>query len=153
MSQITLDEIISHRAPMSLLSRFVSSDDESALCEIDVTPETAFFDDSIGGVPAHIGIEYIAQTIAAYAGKKARDSGEQVKIGFLLGTRKLQLHEDRFHVGETYQVRVEQLYLEDNGLAVFEATVSHGNSPIVSGNINTFQPDDVMQFLEEDHID
>jgi len=153
VSDISLDQLISHRAPMSLLSRFVSADNDSAVCEVEIKKSSAFFDLSRGGVPTYIGIEYIAQTIATFAGALAMKSGEEVKIGFLLGTRKLSLNESYFKVDKTYRVNVKQLYLEDSGLAVFETTVSDADKVIVSGNINTFQPENVKQFLEDEQSD
>ena len=50
--------------------------------------EDSMFFEPPHGVPGYVGLEYIAQTIAAHGGLRARAVGEPVRIGFLLGTRR-----------------------------------------------------------------
>ena len=47
-----------------------------------------------GVLPATMGMEIMAQAIGAFAGIQALSAGEEVKLGFLLGTRKLNLFAD-----------------------------------------------------------
>ena len=75
-------ELVPHRPPMLLLDRVLSYDGECVVCETVLEPESPFVDE--GEVPAIVGIEYMAQTIAAGAGlsrarkgrarRRARDS-------------------------------------------------------------------------------
>ena len=52
-------------------------------------------------VPAVVGIEYMAQAIAAGAGPSARGKGEAARMGFLLGCRNLTIAVDSFQVGDS----------------------------------------------------
>ncbi len=47
----------------------------------------------------------MAQTISAYAGYKGKTQGLPPKIGFLLGTRKMQLPCAYFSLGTTVRIR------------------------------------------------
>ena len=51
-----------------------------------VVPEAGLFVED-GQVPAWVGIEYMAQAIAAWAGCRARAAGKPPQLGFLLGSR------------------------------------------------------------------
>ena len=57
-----------------------------------------FFDG--GGVPAYVGLEWMAQACGAHVGALARDAGIPVRVGFLLGTREFTIHAPRFRLGE-----------------------------------------------------
>ena len=148
MTDIAIEDLISHREPMSFLSRFIKAEGEKAVCEVDITPESAFYEPSLRGVPSYIGIEYIAQTIAAFAGMNARRAQREVKIGFLLGTRKLKLHESLFKLNSTCVIHVEQMYMDESGLAVFDARIDCDEQLMVEGTVNVFQPENTEEFLE-----
>jgi predicted hotdog family 3-hydroxylacyl-ACP dehydratase len=61
------------------------------ITETHIRPDSAYFDRQLNGVPNYVGIEYMAQSIAALAGVEARLDHEGIRVGFLLGTRKLQM--------------------------------------------------------------
>ena len=81
--------LVPHAGPMLLLDRIVSVDAESVCAEVRIRKDSLFCVD--GGVGAWVGLEYIAQAIAVYAGFRAALRGEAVKVGFLLGTQTLRM--------------------------------------------------------------
>ncbi len=139
-------ELVPHAGRMSLLSRIVEYDEDWLLAEIDVNRESMFADDR--GVPAWVGLEYMAQAIAAYAGLQERIQGGVPKIGFLLGSRNYSSSGDYFAHGHTFQVRVVLDMVADNGLNVFNCELE-GNGTRATAMVNVFQPDDAEKFLEE----
>src|SRR2546426_3960121 len=80
--------LVPHSGPMVLLDRVVSVDEESLCAEVLIRADSMFC--AAGGVGAWVGLEYMAQAIAAYAGYGARLRGAPVKIGFLLGSRRYE---------------------------------------------------------------
>ena len=64
-------ELVPHRPPMLLLDRVLSYDGECVVCETVLEHDSPFVEQ--GHVPALVGIEYMAQTIAAGAGLSARE--------------------------------------------------------------------------------
>ena len=90
-------------------------------------------------VPASLGIEYMAQTIAALGGMKRRLAGKPLDLGFLLGTRRYDCNVATFAVGSVLTVSVKRL-VEDQGLGVFDCQIkAEGIS--VSAKLNVYQPD------------
>lgn len=137
-------ELVPHAGVMSLLSRIVDYGDGWLRAEIDIGPDSTFADDN--GVPAWIGLEYMAQTIAAYAGLQERRRGKAPKIGFLLGTRNYSASADYFAPGETLSVLAREEVVGDNGLNVFKCELQ-GEQVSAAAVINVFQPDDAEVFL------
>ena len=145
-SAYQVKDLVPHSGKMSLLSRIIGYGEEWLQSEVDVTGKSLFADDR--GVPAWIGMEYMAQTIAAYAGLQERKKGGTPKIGLLLGSRKYSSSTDYFAQGQTFRIRVELEMVAENGLNVFNCKLE-GNKTHAEAVINVFQPDDAEKFLEE----
>lgn len=147
-----IDELIVHRDTMSLLDRVVSSDESSLQSVATVSEDNPFVLEQ--GLPAWVGIEYMAQSVAAYAGVGAKKLGEAAKIGFLVGTRKYQCTGPLFALGSELQISVRELLMGDNGLGAFECEIRgqapDGSDVIASANLNVFQPDNIDDILSED---
>ena len=84
---LAIDEFIVHQPPMRLLDRIVSISENDALAETIVRPDNPFFEPG-RGLPAYVGLEMMAQAIAAIDGQKRSASGLPANIGFLLGCRR-----------------------------------------------------------------
>ena len=120
MTQYSIEAVLPHADPMILLSRLVSYDQDSAVCEVDITAESAFYNEQTQTVASYIGTEYMAQSIAAYAGALALDDNAAVKIGFLIGSRKYNTFSPEFKLGQTLSVSIKNLFQEETGIRVFE---------------------------------
>lgn len=149
MNSYDLEQVIAHRPPMILLSRLKQYDNNQGICEVDISEQSPFYQQAIGGVASYIGIEYMAQAVAAFAGAKSLDQGEDIQIGFLLGSRKYEVFTDRFLNGNSYQVSVEELYKEDTGLSVFDCKISLGDELLAKAKVNVFQPENPEEFVKE----
>lgn len=145
-SAYQVKDLVPHSGKMSLLSRITGYGEGWLQSEVDITADSLFADDR--GVPAWIGLEYMAQTIAAYAGLQERKKGAAPKIGLLLGSRKYSSSTDYFAQGQTFRVRVELEMVADNGLNVFNCKLE-GNKILAEAVVNVFQPDDAEKFLQE----
>ena len=65
-------------------------------------------------MPAVIGLEYMAQCVAAYAGLTARQGGRPPRIGFLIGCRELRLDVEAFSVGDRLEVEARRVWGEND---------------------------------------
>lgn len=139
-------DLVPHSGRMSLLSAILDYGDDWLQAEVVITAESMFADAQ--GVPAWIGLEYMAQTIAAYSGLKERLQGGRPKIGFLLGSRKYLCNAERFAIGQRLVVTVSPELQGSNGLNVFNAELQ-GEGISASAVVNVFQPDDADRFLQE----
>lgn len=145
----SIAQVLPHTAPMILLDRFIEAGPEHGVCSVTITEQSPFYDKERCAVPAYVGIEYMAQTIAAYAGANNLKAGGSVKIGFLLGCRKYQPAVSEFALGTELVVTATQLVMESSGLSVFECSISQQHQVLVSARLNVFQPDDHQAWLTE----
>ncbi|MEC8327069.1 MAG: hotdog family protein [Pseudomonadota bacterium] len=149
MTHYSIEAVLPHADPMILLTRLVSYDQDSAVCEVDISAQSAFFNEQTQSVASYIGTEYMAQSIAAYAGALALDDNAAVKIGFLIGSRNYKTFTPEFTLGQTLAVSVKKLFQEETGLSVFECQILHADTVLAEAKINVFQPEDPVQFLKE----
>ncbi|KZN50435.1 ApeP family dehydratase [Pseudoalteromonas luteoviolacea] len=140
-----INQLIAHRAPMALLSRLVEYDKQQAIGEVTLNAQSTFMTEQ--GVASYVGIEYIAQAIAALAGANALDAGQEVDIGFLLGTRKYQAQCAHFQAGKTLRIHVTQVHQDESGLALFDGQILCGGDTVAAAQIKVFQPKDATQFI------
>lgn len=138
-------ELVPHAGKMSLLSTIVGYGEEWLHAEVEISSDSMFADSY--GVPSWIGLEYMAQTISAYAGLQERLNGGNPKIGFLLGSRKYQCSKDYFTMDQTLLVKAHLEMLGGNGLNVFNCELQ-GKDVSASAVVNVFQPDDAEKFLK-----
>jgi predicted hotdog family 3-hydroxylacyl-ACP dehydratase len=92
-------------------------------------------------VPAWAGLEYMAQTIAAYVGYHAKQNNQPVQLGFLLGTRQYTSNVDKFSVGAKLVIRIEKI-MQDELLGVFDCTIKSEHVD-VKAKITAYQPDSI----------
>jgi predicted hotdog family 3-hydroxylacyl-ACP dehydratase len=98
-----ISELIPHAEPMRLISRVLEHDAESTLCLVE--PEDhVLFQDADGRVPAWLGVEYMAQCIAAHAGLEVAERGAPPRIGYLLGSRSVRFHRATLPEGARIEV-------------------------------------------------
>lgn len=144
-----IDDLVPHAGLMSLLDRVIEYEEESLQAEVAIHRDSLFAEDK--GVPAWVGIEYMAQTIAAYAGAQRRLNGLNVKVGFLVGSRRYESSHSYFPLGSTLSIEVQREFQADNGLGVFSCVIRgegpEGEAITATAALNVFQPDDVEEFL------
>lgn len=146
-----LAELIKHEPPMRLIDKLCSAEQGKGQCCFTVSTDNLFYSEQHKGLPAHVGIELMAQTIAAVAGYQSKADGGEVKLGFLLGSRKYQCDIDRFKLGERYDIFVEELHFESSGLSVFECDIRHDDKVVAQARLNVYQPPDETAFIEENY--
>ncbi len=135
-----IEQVLPHAHPMILLSRFIEAGSDYAICQVDISPLSAFYQPELSAVPAYVGIEYMAQTIAAYAGANALQQGGKVQVGFLLGCRKYSPEVSHFTQGAVLKVKATKLVMDESGLSVFDCQISIEGQTVVTANLNVFQP-------------
>lgn len=141
-----IDSLVPHEGRMMLLDRVISVDEDSLCAEVRIRPDSMFCGED--GVGSWVGIEYMAQAIAAHAGYKSRLRGEPVKIGFLLGTRNYDAATPFFAVGSELRIYVRSLLMADNGLGSFECRAEDKTGIVAVATINVFQPENVNEVIE-----
>ena len=140
MKKFAVEKLLPHSGRMVLLNRVIEFDEEYMVTEVIVRDDGLFGDGKT--VPAWLGIEYMAQTIAALGGMKRRLAGKSLNLGFLLGTRRYDCNVEIFPVGSVLTVSVKRL-VEDQGLGVFDCRIT-AESISASAKLNVYQPDSAI---------
>ena len=137
--------LLPHRPPMLLVDRLLEDDAEMVRVEATVKPDGLFVTEE--GMPAWVGIELMAQTVASWAGLRRHEAGEPVRLGFLLGTRKYECTLAHFPLGARLEIEARQELVAENGLAVFACKIFLGADIIATANLNAFQPPNIDEYL------
>ena len=133
-----LSELLPHRPPMILIDEIVSYDDASVVAGVTVREASLFREAE--GVPAYVGLEYMAQTCGAHVGALARDRGEPARIGFLLGARQYRAHVAWFRLGERLIVSAKVIYHDDQ-MGAFDCRIEVDGRLVAEAQLNVYQPD------------
>jgi predicted hotdog family 3-hydroxylacyl-ACP dehydratase len=114
---------------MILIEEVFETTPEGLTATVRIGEDSQFFE-SPRGVPTFAGIEYIAQTVAALAGLRAKRAGEDVRLGFLLGTRRLDASQPYFPLGAKLTVNVKPEF-ESAELAKFEGEIADEDGNVI----------------------
>ncbi|MDX9675121.1 putative hotdog family 3-hydroxylacyl-ACP dehydratase [Pseudomonas sp. 29] len=142
-----LAELLPHAGDMILIDSITSFDDEQIYTRLTVQPD-GLFNLPDGSLPAWVGIELMAQSVAAFAGCHARQKGNPVELGFLLGTRKFECNVEAFPAGSELTIHGLRSLEDDNGMGVFECHIN-GAGIHASARLNVFRPPQVNQYLQQ----
>ncbi|MFL1516449.1 3-hydroxylacyl-ACP dehydratase [Pseudomonas prosekii] len=142
-----LAELLPHAGDMILIEQILSFDDEQIHTRLTVKPG-GLFNRADGSLPAWVGIELMAQSVAAYAGCHARARGDAVELGFLLGTRKFECNVEHFPAGTELSIHGVRSLEDDSGMGVFEC---HINAPGIhaTARLNVYRPPQAAHYLQE----
>lgn len=143
--------LLPHAGQMVLLERVLSVDHETLCAEVCLGPASMLAGEQ--GVGTWVGIEYMAQAIAAHAGWLAQQCGEPVRVGMLLGARKYASSLSCFPLNCILKVHVQRILMADNGLGAFDCRIDidGGAAGVATAIVTVFQPDDFNQFLKNGH--
>ncbi len=148
----SLDELLPQAKPMILLSDYdLPQDGKPVRAYVDIEKTSPFFENEVGGVPSCVVLEYMAQTMALYTGLERVRQGACPQVGFILGSRRIDIEIPVFELGARYCIEVVCSFT-DESFASFECTVySPSGQDVAHGVLSAFRPDGELtpQKLEE----
>ncbi|WP_456280358.1 hypothetical protein M1D55_05790 [Cupriavidus sp. JZ107] len=138
--------MVPHGGAMLLLDALLHADEDHAIARATVRPTQLFVD--ANGMPAWVGVEYMAQTIAAWSGARARRGGSAPAIGFLLGSRRYTCDVPAFPRGSELTITARVELIGENGLGMFSCAIDMDGREVARANVSVFQPADAQAFLQ-----
>ena len=138
---LPLADLLPQSAPMVMLSGYEPQTDANAAeAFVDVTPQSPFFETVQGGVPSCVALEYMAQAMALCVGLLRRRKGLAPQVGFVLGSRRLEVMTPKFAAGERYRIHVACTF-QDEEFGSFDCTIRDTAGAVVAtGTLTAFQP-------------
>ena len=137
--------LLPHRGPMLLVDELL--EDDAGMVRVLATVKEAQLFLTPEGLPAWVGIELMAQTVASWAGLRSLEKNEPVKLGFLLGTRRYECTRSFFPVGARIEIEAREELVGENGLAVFACRLTLEGELVATAQLNAFCPPDVEEYL------
>ena len=138
---LRLADFLPHRPPMIMLAELISVDVPGVASAVpDTSPNCIFYDPGLKGVPACAALEYMAQTMALAVGVERRRRGQKTKVGFVLGTRRLEVRVATFESGKRYVANAKCVYAETE-FASFDCSITDPDGTTVATALLTaYQP-------------
>jgi predicted hotdog family 3-hydroxylacyl-ACP dehydratase len=141
-------ELLPHRPPMVLIDEACGMEGEFFLAKVRITPASPFF--SGGGVPSWVGLEYMAQTVAAFSGALGKAEGGAIKVGMLLGTREYTVETPLFADGEELAVLTRIDIFQTDGVSSMNCRIRSRDGRILAqAQITVIDVPDIAKFLKE----
>jgi predicted hotdog family 3-hydroxylacyl-ACP dehydratase len=142
-----IEDLLPHAPPMILLDEVTGIGEGTLSAALTIRPGIPFFEAG-RGVAAHVAIEWMAQTCAAYVGVAALEAGEPIRLGLLLGTRNFEATVPWFLEGERLRVTVTLTY-RDSEMGAFDCVVTRTPSgdKLAHACLTVYHPDDAMTLL------
>jgi len=134
----SLSEVMIHDDIMQLIDEVFDFQEKKLSARVSITANSEFLNED-HEIPAWVGIEYMAQTIAAWAGITHRNRGNELKKGYLLGTRKFTAHIEHFSLNSELTISIEKVY-EGDDLGVFDCTIMAAEKLLAEASLNVYQP-------------
>ncbi|MFT6984729.1 MAG: putative hotdog family 3-hydroxylacyl-ACP dehydratase [Psychromonas sp.] len=131
--------LVPHQAPMLLIDKLIAVDELTIHCQVNIGAEGLFFDKQINGVPAWVGIEFMAQTVAAWSGYHAWLQDMPAPIGFLLGSRRYTTECEVYTQGALLDIYAQQL-MESEGMTAFLCRIECAGKELATAQLNAFVP-------------
>jgi predicted hotdog family 3-hydroxylacyl-ACP dehydratase len=142
-----IEVLIPHRGTMLLLDRVVDFRDEMAIAEYTPRRE-AWYVDAAGDMPAWIGIELMAQTVAALVALSKQREGLPLKMGVLLGSRRYRASAACFASGRALRIRAEMRLRDPGGMGAYECAIESGGKALATAMLKVYEPDDFNLFVQ-----
>jgi len=121
---------------MLLLDTILSRSEERLTALVSITEDSSFYVAGCG-VPAWIGMEYMAQAVGAFGGAGAHDRGEKPPLGLLIGCQKYLSNISYFPLGSRLEIEVIENVADPSGLGAFDCSIKTDKT-LVTGRLSVF---------------
>jgi len=147
-------ELLPHKDPMIFISDIRSFDLKNGflIAHVKIKQSDILFQSNIGGVPSYAALEYMAQSVGCFVGlyDLEKNPNNKPAVGFVLGSRRLQINVPVFKLDEDYLVKVNMLFCDET-IASFECLMYNENTDeqVASAIVNVYRPESVSAFIKE----
>lgn len=135
---------------MSLLDDILGYGADWASAGVRISEDSLLYEPKLG-VPAWVGLEYMAQTTALFSGLRAQNTDQPIKLGLLLGARRFNVQSSYFRLGQYLEIRSRCEW--DNGAyGAFDCEISRRGepeNPLATARIQVYLVENQRAFFED----
>ena len=141
-----IEKYITHRRGMRLVDEILEYSDNSLIAKATINEDNLFYREDIKGVPSWLGLEYMAQTAAAWMGKMDELNNRPITLGFLLGTRDFETTTPVLEYNRDLLIKIT-VCLQDSNTIVFNGEIHTSEQQLASASFTAYRPDNVDKYL------
>ena len=130
-----IEDLVPHGFPIRGLDELVEWAPGRATCRLVVSSALPFVRD--GALPPVALLEYMAQAVAACLGYEAYTGGEGVRVGMLIGVRKMNVSATAIPVGSALSITVERTRGNDD-VSTFEGVTRLDGATVATAQMTLF---------------
>jgi predicted hotdog family 3-hydroxylacyl-ACP dehydratase len=143
---LTIGAVLPHVGRMLLLDELLDHEPAHVTCGVTIHAGTMFCD-GVKGVPAWVGLEYMAQAVCAFSGIEEVRASRSPSIGLLLGSRSYECHCGWFELGATLLIRADLQLRDENDLVAFACTIHDKDRLLARGDVKAYRPKDIFALV------
>lgn len=145
-SLASIENILPHRGTMLFQDEVRRYTEQETVCAFTI-PANGWYADATNAMPAWLGVEIMAQAVAAHVALTAIRAGRNPKPGALLGTRDFKSSLPAFPAGKTLITRAVMEFIDESGLGVYQCHIAIDDQEISTATLKVYEPDDFDHFL------
>ncbi len=147
-SSLPIADLLPQQGIMRMLDGVETWDPQSIVATAGCD-RSAWYAEGDGSMPSWIGVELMAQAIAAHVNLLSRRPGSPVRRGVLIGTRSYRADPSRLTPGARLTVRADVVFRDETGLGAYDCTIRRDGDILAEATIKVFEPDDFEQFVRQ----
>jgi predicted hotdog family 3-hydroxylacyl-ACP dehydratase len=132
-------KLIPHRQKLVLIDEVIDASKVNFTVLVEVDDNSLLVTDH--GVPSFCGIEYMAQSIAAYNNTHFNQEALP-KLGFVIAIRGFESNLDYFAKGSSLKVNIEPNLIFQNSSGSFKGEIKLNDKIIAKASITAYVPSD-----------
>jgi predicted hotdog family 3-hydroxylacyl-ACP dehydratase len=150
LAAVPIEALLPHRGMMLLLDHVSAFTPDTVTAWAQIKSD-AWYADAHGAMPVWIGIELMAQAIAAHVSIASAWLGKPPRPGVLLGTRRYQAHVSAFASSAPLRIDAHEVLRDEQaGYGAYECAISCAGVPYAEAVVKVFQPDDFPSFITKE---
>ncbi len=136
LRSLELSKLLPHAPPMLLIDRIERARDDEIAVSALIQEDNIFL--SAGRVRGAVLVEYMAQTVATFAGLEASKQAGPIRPGYVIGIRSFEVKTEALRPGEALQIIAVRIF-GDADRANFNARVERDSQTIATATMTVYR--------------
>ena len=140
-------DLLPQRPPMLLIDSIDDYGEDWLCASVVIRPESVFFQAPLG-IPAYVGLEYMAQTAAAHGALDLVQRGAAPSICLLIGCREYRCTVGHFPCAAILRIEARLLLRDAQDFAAYDCTITWNSNVLARSTLKAVRPQDIAIVVE-----